>query len=402
MKRPLIITTLIAAAMAALASAGGVRIGDGFAGAVSALPPDLRALPARDFSIANSGGNRYLRLSTTSWNGGTGPLHVVAGETDPANDTQVVYQRVYNDDGSYQQYQAGRFVWHEEHAHTHFDDYATYTLDPFVAPGASQRASTKTTFCIIDTDKVNLSLPGAPSNAQYQFCNAQAQGLSVGWGDTYTWNLAGQEIDITGLPDGDYYVTVQVDPKRRIIESNEANNSSTIAIRIAGPNVSILTGVPSPTPTSTATSTPTPTPIPSDADGDGVADGVDNCPAVANAGQQNTDASNGAHTPVPWSGTDGLGDACDADDDGDGYTDAVESAFGEDALRYCDVMRADVVSGLSASSTVNAADLGRVASRFGTGIDPLLRENQDGNTAINASDLGLVAALFNRRVSGCS
>ena len=46
-----------------------------------------------------------------------------------------------------------------------------------------------------------------------------------------------------------------------------------------------------------------------DMDGDGVADATDNCPAVANADQLDTDS-------------DGAGDACDDDDDNDGVPDA--------------------------------------------------------------------------------
>jgi hypothetical protein len=47
---------------------------------------------------------------------------------------------------------------------------------------------------------------------------------------------------------------------------------------------------------------------PTDGDSDGVADGQDNCPAVANADQLDTDG-------------DGDGNACDGDDDGDGRFD---------------------------------------------------------------------------------
>lgn len=51
---------------------------------------------------------------------------------------------------------------------------------------------------------------------------------------------------------------------------------------------------------------------PADGDDDGVPDSTDNCPAVANPGQANTDGA-----------PDG-GDACDADDDNDGVADTAD------------------------------------------------------------------------------
>lgn len=62
--------------------------------------------------------------------------------------------------------------------------------------------------------------------------------MSVGWGDTYTSNLDGQEIDITGLPNGDYLLEIEVDPLNRIVESNETDNKSTIRVRLSGTNSS--------------------------------------------------------------------------------------------------------------------------------------------------------------------
>ena len=52
-----------------------------------------------------------------------------------------------------------------------------------------------------------------------------------------------------------------------------------------------------------------------DRDGDAQLDGLDNCAAASNPGQQNFDA-------------DPLGDACDADDDADGLLDGVEITNG--------------------------------------------------------------------------
>jgi hypothetical protein len=56
-----------------------------------------------------------------------------------------------------------------------------------------------------------------------------------------------------------------------------------------------------------------------DLDGDGVDDEVDNCPSVANPDQLDTDG-------------DGLGNACDDDDDADGLSDADEVTFETDPL----------------------------------------------------------------------
>lgn len=53
-------------------------------------------------------------------------------------------------------------------------------------------------------------------------------------------------------------------------------------------------------------------PPPADADGDGILDANDNCPAVSNANQLNTDG-------------DSAGDVCDADDDNDGLSDSAET-----------------------------------------------------------------------------
>jgi len=213
----------------------------GVAAVVSAqvveLRPNLQPLPASDVQLI---GGTTLIFSTTSWNSGTGPLELRAGETGSAG--QNVYQRVYLSDGGFYDKLAGTFVFHPEHNHFHFEDYALYTLQPFNAPGGSARTASKMTFCVMDTAPVNLSLPGAPAAPVYSLCGNTIQGMSVGWGDTYGSILAGQSIDFSGNPSGDYRLLIEIDPKKRIIEADETDNISCMLVRIDAnrSNVTVL------------------------------------------------------------------------------------------------------------------------------------------------------------------
>lgn len=208
------------------------------------LPPNLTPLPASDISlVANVSGTSTLRFATTSWNNGTGPLEIVAGDVDTGSGKQKVYQRIYLDDGTSFLNYAGSFTYHPEHHHIHFDDYALYTLQPLNAPGGSLRTGAKTTFCIIDTTKIDTTLPGAPKQPVYTTCGDVMQGMSVGWGDTYGSYLPGQEIDFTDDADGIYQLKIEVDPKKLLIESNESDNVSCVLLDIQKPNtVTVLDG----------------------------------------------------------------------------------------------------------------------------------------------------------------
>lgn len=208
----------------------------GAAAQVFTKPPNLKPLPAFNVQLAGSAGDETLRFSTTSWNNGAGPLQLEGGAVSTGGDKQQVDQRIFNSDGTSALSFAGWFTYHTGHNHMHFDDYALYTLQPVNASGGSSRTGQKTTFCIVDTTRVDTSLPGAPQDSQYRSCTSQRQGMSVGWGDTYHYNLVGQEIDFTGNPDGIYQLKIEIDPKKVIVESNENDNVSCVLLRITRPS----------------------------------------------------------------------------------------------------------------------------------------------------------------------
>jgi hypothetical protein len=204
----------------------------GFAQQALELQPNVQPFPAFALVLVSDAQGTQLRFSVTSWNKGAGRLELRAGERDSTSLKQNVYQRVYRTDGSYYDNLAGTFVWHPEHNHFHFENYAIYTLQPINAPGGSVRTSSKTTFCIMDTTPVNTSLPSAPASAVYTTCSSSVQGMSVGWGDTYGWNLAGQSFDFTGNPSGDYKLIVEVDPQKRLLEIDDSDNTACALLRI--------------------------------------------------------------------------------------------------------------------------------------------------------------------------
>ncbi len=209
---------------------------------LTSMPPDLQAFPASDIAVVSDGkGGAELIFSTLTWNSGLAQLHLVAREIggSPGSEVRNVSQFVFNDDGSYIEHHSGTFDYHPWHGHFHFGNYALYTLQNVNAPGQSATIGSKTTFCIIDTNRIDRRLPGAPKRPVYRSCNNDFQGMSVGYGDEYGSHLPGQEINVTGLPVGDYSLEIEVDPNNRLIEVNDDNNTSCVLLRIDAASLSV-------------------------------------------------------------------------------------------------------------------------------------------------------------------
>ena len=96
-----------------------------------------------------------LRLSTAMANIGTGRMELRGGATH--GDTQDVYQRVYEPNGSYTDLLAGEFQYHPEHGHIHFDEFAEFRLRevlPGGGVGAVVAAGEKVSFCLLDVERL--------------------------------------------------------------------------------------------------------------------------------------------------------------------------------------------------------------------------------------------------------
>lgn len=132
-----------------------------------------------------------------------------------------------------------------------------------------------------------------------------------------------------------------------------------------------------------------------DTDGDAVPDATDNCPTVANGLAQAGIPGVGNQTDTDG---DGLGDACDDDIDGDGYTNGQEVALGGNPLVYCPIMRADV----DMSGRVQLSDLIILAGHYGHLVPPApARYDQNDDNKIQLSDLIITAGVYGKPVSIC-
>ena len=219
-----------------------ISLGQAQAGDDMALElPDIivRQSDLLDNDIRVSGGRTLLRLSNGTANAGTGPLYLYGATPGNDDGTQDVRQRVFREDGSYFERVAGTFVYHPEHNHIHFEEWAQYRLRRVVGEdgvGDVVAAGQKTSFCIIDLGVYDRSLPDYVSGGFFRTCSSTTQGLSVGWIDVYSKSLPGQNIDITDVSDGHYWLESEVDPNNNVLESNEDNNIARIRITIGDPS----------------------------------------------------------------------------------------------------------------------------------------------------------------------
>ena len=158
-----------------------------------------------EFAVGAPGWRRLLRFDTVILNGGDGDL-VVGDRSDPGNPY------------------AGAFYYAACHGHYHIRDFSIYEM--WDANG-NYVAGEKQGFCFEDSFKYG----SAPSTGY----NCEHQGITSDWGDWYYKQLAGQWIDITGLPEGDYFVSATIN-KAGLFDEGENRYPDVIVVKIHIPD----------------------------------------------------------------------------------------------------------------------------------------------------------------------
>ena len=134
----------------------------------------------------------------------------------------------------------GGFVWHQEHLHYHYEDFASYELRRLNTAGEADMsaaglitASPKVSFCLVDSTQVRSDAVPVP---RYNSCQPLEEGISPGWSDVYHSDLEGQSLSLDGLTDGSYALLIAMDTSNRLYETDDTNNRviATVAIRYLG------------------------------------------------------------------------------------------------------------------------------------------------------------------------
>lgn len=199
--------------------------------------PDVVPTAPLEMYIRSTAGKKALRFSTTFYNQGQGPLEIV-GHTDAKNKLTYASQYIYEEGGPGEYHDMGSFVYHPAHSHWHVSEYVFYELWSTNSQGQADKFlinTDKMSFCIWDEKVYDLTIDKAPQGRIYpRICNGRQQGMSVGWSDTYTAGIEGQEIDVTGISDGTYVFRTIINPDKKIAETNYDNNKVDVTVEIKG------------------------------------------------------------------------------------------------------------------------------------------------------------------------
>ena len=205
--------------------------------------PDLIPLPASQMYVQHDRGRDYLVFGATVWDAGPAPM-VVEGFRQTDATTMDAWQYFFDASGqAVGRARAGRLEYdaRKGHQHWHFRQFARYALTD--TNKIQVVRSHKEAFCLAPTDPIDLLAPNAQIDP-YPIGLSSACGdrsaiwvresLPSGWGDTYYQWLPGQAFNITDLPNGRYFVKVQVNATGSIYEADTTNDVSYRRIFLRG------------------------------------------------------------------------------------------------------------------------------------------------------------------------
>ncbi len=198
------------------------------------LLPDLQTVIPLQLQIVNKQQREILRFSNGVANTGDGPWQM--RPEFPANDPtqpQKAIQRIIGSDGNlFDEQVVSEFQFHPDHNHWHINAIALFEIRADSPTGTIVGGNTlKTTFCLVDWYKMEGSSK-TPDRVFFD-CDGELQGVSPGWVDQYHQATPGQQLDITGMPPGLYYLVSTAGPDGNFVEKDTSNNTAWVGFRLS-------------------------------------------------------------------------------------------------------------------------------------------------------------------------
>ena len=196
------------------------------------LLPDLRTIVPLHLQLVNKQQREIIRFSNGIANTGEGTLRLRPRFPLGSGGTQDAIQEILDASGNIvHENLVSQFEFHPEHNHWHIAAVALFSVRMGSPTGAVfGTSSSKVTFCLIDWYKIDGN--SRTRDRVYFDCNGAYQGISPGWVDQYHQSIEGQDLDVTGIPEGEYYLVSTSNPDGNLIESSQSNNTAWVKFRI--------------------------------------------------------------------------------------------------------------------------------------------------------------------------
>jgi hypothetical protein len=202
-----------------------------------ALIPDLREAVPQQIGVQNSQHTTTLRISTAIANTGEGLWQMRAENPTTQTEPQLALQQLLKADGTlWNEYTVSQFQYHPAHKHFHIASVTSYELYVASGPNAiftgleekTDARAEKVTSCLIDWVKISDNSPN--HERTYSACDGEFQGVSPEWMDQYRQSIPGQELDVTNIPTGYYFIVITANPEHNFIETDFTNNQSWVLV----------------------------------------------------------------------------------------------------------------------------------------------------------------------------
>jgi hypothetical protein len=249
---PILALAAPAASLAAEGSGGSLPAGDGRSGnpclgpfALALECPNLTMAEPEDLYAEIGSRRTLLRAANSIQNVGTGPMELRGRRKKPRRSYRMsVLQAIRKiGGGNYYRRTGGELFFKAipgQYRYWKFVDAASleiWSLDAEGKPEKRVRRSPKQVYCFRDLIRMDDPPADSPGERVYPACNQDPDrkrvtlGTSVGWIDRYPARYFQQYVSVRGLT-GRYAYVMRADPKDRLAESNESDNSAYVIVEL--------------------------------------------------------------------------------------------------------------------------------------------------------------------------